>query len=165
MEGGWKTIIGEEHKTITAGGKGVSGKRMEDFIIGEEHKTITAGGKGVSGKRSEDFIIGKEHTSKKAVEERETLLPGGSTKNLCRREWGWVCGRKCEDFVTGRWPRSRGRKARGTIHPPEHPLPSRSKGREANTENKIKTSKQSKHIVLCSRQKVKFVSHPLPAKI
>ena len=34
-----------------------------DFTTGRDHtkKRISAGGKGVSGRRSEDFITGKEH--------------------------------------------------------------------------------------------------------
>ena len=64
----------------------------------------------MSGRGSEDFIAGREH--------KRVLLPVRG---------GWVCGRKCEDFVTGRWPRSRNMKSENTRF---HPPPQKSKVRK-----------------------------------
>ena len=81
-------------------GGGVSGRRSEDFITGREHKKKkSAAGKGVSGRRNEDFIAGREHN----------LFSAGA-RGVC------VCGRKCEDFDTGRWPHSRNNKV-GSLGP------------------------------------------------
>ena len=61
MSGRRSLLRASTHKKITAGGRGVSGRRSEDFITGREHKKkrITAGGRGVSGRKSEDFINGE----------------------------------------------------------------------------------------------------------
>ena len=81
-----------------------------------------------------------------------------------------MCGRKCEDFVTGRWPQSI--KIKHEVPPTRQeskvrqhkatPFLKKSgpRGQHRNNKNKQK----SKHNVLSSRHKVKFVSHPLPAK-
>ena len=108
----------------------------------------------MSGRRREDFITEREHTKINQVpvgrgvsgRRREDFYyqEGAQTISLPVRG-GWVRGRKCEDFVTGRWPHSRNVKLEST--------------REKQNEDK-----QSKHKVLPSRHKVKFVSHPLPAE-
>ena len=111
-------------KTFTAGGRGVRRSRSDNFITEGAKKKIHCRWEGGWGEGGVKTLLLRE--SKKSlpvgggkVEKGETLLPGGSTKIHCRCEWGWVCGRKCEDFVTGRWPRSRNIKSESTIHPPE----------------------------------------------
>ena len=124
---------------------------------------------------------GGAHTKIKCRWEEESGWKGdfitrGEHKISLPVRGGWVCRRKCADFVTGRWPHRKKYKvglAQGIIHPQKskvrkesrrHTLPPRSKAWEANTENKIKISTQSKHKVLSSRHTVKFVSHPAPVK-
>ena len=48
MKGGVKTLLlGRSTIKISAGGRGVSGRRSEDFIHGrDEHKKLSAGGRG-----------------------------------------------------------------------------------------------------------------------
>ena len=180
----WRTrglYYWEEHKKkLSAGGRGVSGRKNEDFITGKEQKKIQVPvGRGVSG-RSEDFITGRKHKKKLSaggrggewkeewrlyywkgaenvfqvpvgggwVEGVKTLLPGGTTKKFTAGARGVGVWEKVWRF----WHRHVAPQQKYNI-----------KGREGNTENKIKTSKQSKHKMLSSRHKVKFVSHPLPA--
>ena len=53
-------------KKLSSGGRGVSGRRSEDFITDRKHekkKGMSVGGRGgVSGRRSEDFITEREYT-------------------------------------------------------------------------------------------------------
>ena len=154
----------EKKKEIPCRWKGVGGRRSEDFITGREQKQFTAVGAGggwVEGEMKTLLLGGSTQKSMPVgggwAEKRETLLPGGSTKSHCRCEWGWVCGGKCEDFVTGRWPRSRNIKSESKVG--KHKATKKgSRGQHTHRkQNKIRTSKQSKH-------KVKFVSQPLPVK-
>ena len=253
-------ITGREHKKIEMknkvplGGGWVEGG-VKTLLLGGSTKK-SAAGRGVSGRRSEDFITGREH---KKIEIKnkvplgggwveggvKTLLLGGSTKKKCRwegverkEEWRlyyweeaqknknkccWEGGEWKEEWRLYYWEEAekrisaagRGGWAEGGVKtlllggstkkkkvplgrgwveggmktllpggstifflpvrgvcvcvgesvkiltpaggPTAEIIKSEVWGREANTENKIKTSKQSKH-------KVKFVSHPLPAK-
>ena len=100
-------ITGREHKKkLSAGGRVVSGRRSEDFITGREHKKkLSAGGRGMTGRRSEDFIIGREEKKSLQAENGRRWREHRNISLPVRG--GWVCGRKCGDFGTGRWPRSR----------------------------------------------------------
>ena len=108
----------------------------------------------MSGRRREDFITEREHTKINQVpvgrgvsgrRREDFYYQEGAQKISLPVRGGWVRGRKCEDFVTGRWPNSRNVKLE-------------------STREKQNKDKQSKHKVLPSRHKVKFVSHPLPAE-
>ena len=84
----------------------VSGRRSEDFITGrEKKKKIKCRWEGVSGRRSEDFIIGREEKNSLQAENGRRWREHRNISLPVRG--GCVCGRKCGDFGTGRWPRSR----------------------------------------------------------
>ena len=50
----------KKKKKFIAGGRGVRGRRNEDFITGRERKKITAGARGwLCGRKCEDFVTGR----------------------------------------------------------------------------------------------------------
>ena len=114
LGGGWvegvvKTLLlGGSTKKISAAGRGVSGRRSEDFITGRKHKKISAAGRWVSGRRSEDFITGRKHKKNKCrweggewKEEWRLYYWEGAQKKISAAGRG-VSGRRSEDFITGR---------------------------------------------------------------
>ena len=89
----WRLYYWERaQKKITEGGRGVSG-RVKTLLLGESTKKNHWRWEGSEWK-SEDFITGREHKKKSLpvgggwVEEGETLLPGGSTKNFTASAMG-----------------------------------------------------------------------------
>ena len=125
--------------------KGVSGRRSEDFITGREHKKkMNADGRGVSGEKG-DFITGREH--KKSLPVRVGVGAWGKVWRFCHRQ---VAPKQKYKVGKQSWE-AQGNEVR--VERPTH-----------THKYKIRTSKQSKHKVLSSRHKVKFVSQPLPVK-
>ena len=143
----WKLYYweGATNKHIHCRLKGVSGRRSEDFITGREHKkNMNADGRGVSGEKG-DFITGREH--KKSLPVRVGVGTWGKVWRFCHRQ---VAPKQKYKVGKQSWE-AQGNEVR--VERPTH-----------THKYKIRTSKQSKHKVLSSRHKVKFVSQPLPVK-